>query len=71
MKIAIITVFPVFATVLVVSFLDWRARYRSAKEAEHFNVENLPNDMPTWTPMSGLNRMANRKLNRMYKGGQL
>ena len=71
MKIAIITVFPILATVLVVSFLDWRARYRSAKEAERFNVENLPSDMPTWTPMSGLNRMANRKLNRMYKGGQL
>ena len=71
MKIAIITVFPILATTVVGSFLDWRARSRKAQEAERFDVNSLPNDCPQWTPMSGLNRMANRKLNRMYIGGQL
>ena len=72
MKIAIIAVFIVAPVVLIINFVTWEIkRYKQMKEAERFDVNSLPNDVPTWTPMSGLNRMANRKLNRMYKGGQL
>jgi hypothetical protein len=69
MNIAIITIIPMLFVVVTIGFTSWKVK--NIQEAKRFNVDTLPNDCPQWTPMSGLNQMANRKLNRMYKGEQL
>ena len=71
MKIAIITIFPVLLTVMVIGFLSWKARKRFISDVNRYDYGQQPDDMPKWEPMNPVARMANRELKRMYRGNQL
>ena len=61
MVIGMITVAYFIFALIVLSIQHW-------KEAERYDLNKMPDDLPKWDKLNTVGKMANKELKKMYRG---